>query len=107
MVPRQSRCARCGMRDGPGHGCERRWTTPRWLRLGPLKVWGIKHSGFKTSAGGLDHTYWVIFWTWRGDVHHFVPRPSLGTHTNVSERNRLERLGSLPDVDSLWEDEAA
>jgi hypothetical protein len=64
---------------------------PGWLRLGPLTPLGVLHSGFKRTDGSVSHLSWQLHWKWRGDMHHFAVRPSLGSHTNVSERNRCER----------------
>jgi hypothetical protein len=76
-------CDRCGWRGGPGHSCRKRWGN-RWV--------GIAHSCSEGSDGRLSHAYWVIDWEWKGDHHTFIPDPSLGLHTNVSRRVRLERL---------------
>lgn len=84
-------CKRCGWRDRPGHGCSRRWMLPKWLKLGPFDPWGLRRSGFKRSDGTLSHTYWTLHWRWGKDVHSFLVHPSLGSHTNVSERSRREQ----------------
>lgn len=48
-------------------------------------------SGFKRSDGSVSHLSWSLHWRWRGDAHNFYVRPSLGSHTNVSERARRQQ----------------